>query len=398
MRETFKILFFIRKDQIKNNSLATIMVRITIKGKQVQFSSKLEIAPSAWNQKENKAIEEPFLYINEYLTQIQTDIKRIYIKQSSEKQNVSVVRLKQTYLSNGEEMYLSYQFKEQVKIFRSKNGRNISDKTVDIYKLTHNRITEFLKKKHKRNDILIHEIDLMFLEHFYSFLRKEYRCSNNTVIKYMKRFAAIMNFAEKTGLLETNPFKQFRFHIEKIAPTYLTMDEVNSISNKNLITSRLSKVKDAFIFSCWTGIAFADICKIRKTNIEFRNGTFWLIVIRQKTNNISQIPLLDEPLKIISKYHPKFPNIEENCLLFDMCSNQKVNEYLKEIAELCNISKNLSFHVARHTFSILALNYGISLETISKMLGHMSIRTTQIYANISAYKIKNEMDKMKNNL
>lgn len=157
---------------------------------------------------------------------------------------------------------------------------------------------------------------------------------NNTVIKYMKRFAGIMNFAEKIGLLEINPFKQFRFHIEKKFPIYLTMDEVDSAANENLMTSRLFKVRDAFNFSCWTGVTFGDICKFRKSNIEFRNGTFWLIVIRKKTDSISQISLLDEPLKTIGKYHPKFFDIGENCLLFDMCSNQKVNEYLKEIADL----------------------------------------------------------------
>lgn len=396
MRETFRILFLIRKNQLKNNGLATVMIRITINGKQVQFSSKVEIYPNVWSQKENKVVGDSYLHINNHLLKIQNDIKELYISLSSKMQHVSANRLKQAYLGNGQEMYLSYQFREQVKIFRTKAGRNISERTVDIYNLTHNRITEFLKMKYKRNDILIQEIDLLFLEYFYCYLRKEYNCSNNTTIKYMKRFAAIMNFAEKTGLLKINPFRLFRFQIEKKLPVYLIQEEVNILSNKKLTTKRLSKVRDAFIFSCYTGITFCDLSKLRFKDIESRGNTYWLIIMRQKTNTICQIPLLDEPLRIIKKYHTNFPNTDDNCFVFDMNSNQKTNEYLKEIANICGINKKVSFHTARHTFATLALDYGISLETVTKMLGRVSIRTTQIYANVSKRKIQQEMEKMKN--
>lgn len=395
MRETFSILFFIRNSQLKNNGLATIMIRITIKGEQRQFSSKLEISPVAWSQKENKATAEPYLYINKYLTQIQDRIKELYLGLSLKMQFVSVDRLKQAYLSNGEEMWLSYQFREQVKIFRSRNGRNISERTVDIYKLTYNRITEFLKKKYKKDDILIQEINLLFLEHFYAYLRKEYNCSNNTTIKYMRRFAAVMNFAEKIGLLKINPFHLFRFQIENKLPVCLTQEEVDIISNKKLVTNRLSKVRDVFIFSCYTGITFSDLCRLKLKDITSENDTYWLIIIRQKTNAICRIPLLEEPLRILQKYHTNFPNVNNNCFVFDMNSNQKTNEYLKEIVDICGINKKVSFHVARHTFATLALDYGISLETVSKILGHTSIRTTQIYANVSNRKIQQEMKKMK---
>lgn len=196
MRETFRILFFIRKNQLKNNRLATIMIRITINGKQIQFSSKLEIDPITWSPKENKAIKYPFLHINELLEEIRCNIKCLYFNLLSKHQIVSPTMLKHAYLGNGDEMLLSYQFKEQIKVFRSKNGRNISDVTANCYKLTHKRINEFLIKKYKKDDIMIQSIDLIFLERFYTYLRKEYSCSNNTSIKYMKRFAAILNFAE----------------------------------------------------------------------------------------------------------------------------------------------------------------------------------------------------------
>lgn len=395
MKETFKILFFARKDQLKNNGLSTIMIRITIKGKQIQFSSGLDVEPSAWNQKENTVTEGSFLYLNTYLEEIRSKIQRIYAELSLKYQSVSPERLKQAYLGNNAEMLLSYQFREQIKIFRSKNGRNISKKTAECYKLTHQRIEEYLIKRFRKKDIVIHEIDLLFLEHFYTYLRKTYNCSNNTTIKYMKRFAAIMNFAEKTGLLQVNPFHLFRFHTEKKYPVYLNENEINSIINKPFMTERLSRIKDVFVFCCWTGLSYTDACNLKIADIEYRNNQYWLIVIRKKTGIISQIPLLDIPLMILKRLHPDFYIKKGDTKLFRMPSNQKVNEYLKEIASICNINKKLSFHVSRHSFATLALNNGVSLESVSKMLGHTSIRTTLGYANITNRKIGSEMNKMK---
>ncbi|MBK5719823.1 site-specific integrase [Dysgonomonas sp. Marseille-P4677] len=334
MKETFRVLFFIRKAQLKDNGLATIMIRITINGKQVQFSSKLELEPSAWSQKENKTIKEPFLNLNTHLQEIKDRIRALYFDLASRQQTVSPIRLKQLYLSNGNEMFLSYQFREQVRIFRSKNGRNITKATADCYKLTNRRIQEFLWKRYKKKDILIQDIDLVFLERFYTYLRKEYNCGNNTSIKYMKRFAAILNFAEKIGLLQINPFHLFRFHIEKTYPVYLTEDEVELITRKTFMTERLNKVRDIFLFSCWTGLSFRDICQLTASGIERRDNQYWIIIFRQKTGNISQIPLLDIPLEIIKKYHPRFEEGSSDEQLLPMPSNQKTNEYLKETAAI----------------------------------------------------------------
>lgn len=194
---------------------------------------------------------------------------------------------------------------------------------------------------------MIQDIDLIFLEHFYNYLREQYHCSNNTSMKYMKRFAAILNFTEKIGLLKINPFKLFWFHIEKKYPIYLTEDEVNLITGKFFMTERLNRVRDVFVFCCWTGISYRDACNLKVADIEYRNKQYWLLIIRQKTDNISQIPLLDIPLQILEKYHPDFHKYPSDKPLFSMSSNQKTNEYLKEISNICGIQKSISFHVAR---------------------------------------------------
>ncbi|MFT4223216.1 MAG: phage integrase SAM-like domain-containing protein [Dysgonomonas sp.] len=208
-------------------------------------------------------------------------------------------------------------------------------------------------------------MDLVFLERFYTYLREAYSCSNNTSIKYMKRFAAILNFAEKIGLLKTNPFKLFRFHIEKKYPIYLTEDEVNLIAGKAFMTKRLNRVKDIFVFCCWTGISYRDVCNLKLSDIKYRNKQYWLIIIRQKTDNISQIPLLDVPLQILEKYHPDFHKYPSDKPLFFMSSNQKTNEYLKEIANICGIQKSISFHCGRHTNFHYRLKYSVLQDVFS---------------------------------
>ncbi|TFD92819.1 hypothetical protein E2605_18440 [Dysgonomonas capnocytophagoides] len=148
-------------------------------------------------------------------------------------------------------------------------------------------------------------------------------------------------------------------------------------------------------FYCWTGLSYTDACNLKIADIEYRKNQYWLIVIRKKTGIISQIPLLDIPLMILRKLHPDFYVKRSEAKLFSMPSNQKVNEYLKEIASICNINKNLTFHVSRHSFATLALNNGVSIESVSKMLGHASIRTTLGYANVTNRKIGSQMNKMK---
>lgn len=196
-------------------------------------------------------------------------------------------------------------------------------------------------------------------------------------MKYMKRFAAILNFAEKIGLLKINPFKLFRFHIEKKYPVYLTEDEVNIIAGKTFMTERLDKVRDVFVFCCYTGMSYRDACNLKVADIEYRNKQYWLIIIRQKTDNISQIPLLNIPLQILEKYHPDFHKDFSDKPLFSMSTNQKTNEYLKEIANICGIQKSISFHCFRHTFATLQLAMGTDIYTVSKMLTHKNLSTTQ---------------------
>lgn len=399
VKETFRILFFINKKSLKTNGLASIMIRITINGNSTQFNSKIEIDPEYWNQKSQSVTAEPYLYINQEIATMRNRLQRIYMDLSSKLQHVSALRLKESYLSNSKEMYISYQFKQQMAIFRTPTGRSISTNTKSIYERTLARLLYFLKKKHKKIDILIQEIDYFFLEKFYTFLRTEYEISHNSASKYMKRFAAVMNYAYKIKVLQVNPFDQYTFREEKIYRPCLTQPEIERIAQKRFSTPRLNRIKDIFVFCCFTGLSFSDIFEVKLSNIEDRGDNYWLIFPRVKTRILSEIPMLEIPMEIIKRYHLDFPKIKDrNMPVFKKITNQKTNEYLKEIAEICGITKNMTFHIARKSFATMALDNGVSIESISKMLGHSSVRTTERYITISNAKIEREMEQFQQKL
>lgn len=398
-KETFRILFFINKNRLKINGLATIMVRVTVNGNSVQFSSKLDVDPIIWDQKTQKTIEKPYIHINQEIAAMRNKIQKVYSDLSARLQYVSAIKVKESYLSCNQEMYITYQFKQQINIFRTSDGRLISSVTRKIYERTLNRLLYFLKKEYRKIDILIQEIDYDFLEKFYSFLRTEYTISHNSASKYMKRFAAIMNYAYKVKILQVNPFDLYTFREEKIYKPCLTQSEIDTIAKKTFCTSRLDRIRDIFVFCCFTGLSFSDIFEIKFSYIEERSNKYWLIFPRVKTHIISTIPLLDSPIEIIKKYYPDFPNVKnQNITIFEKLTNQKTNEYLKEIAEVCGITKNLTFHVARKSFATIALDNGVSIESISKMLGHSSIRTTERYITITTAKIEREMNLLQEKL
>lgn len=231
------------------------MIRITINGDSTQFNSKIEIDPEYWEQKSQRAIAEPYLYINQEIVAIRNKIQRIYLDLSLKLQYISAQRLKESYLSNGKEMYITYQFKQQIKIFSTQGEKRISSNTKANYERTLTRLQYFLEKKYKKTDILIQKIDYYFLEDFFTFLKTEYNLSLNSASKYMKRFAAIMNYAYKTKVLQINPFDQYNFEGENIHRPCLTQVEIERIARKRFFTPRLNRTKDIFVFCCFTDVA-----------------------------------------------------------------------------------------------------------------------------------------------
>ena len=205
----------------------------------------------------------------------------------------------------------------------------------------------------------------------------------------MQFFKRIILIARNNGILIGDPFANYKIRLEKVDRGYLTEDEIKIILKKKMVSERLEQVRDVFIFSCFSGLAYVDVANLKEDNIRKSfDGNLWIITKRQKTNIDVNVPLLDIPKMILEKYKGKLPNGK----VLPIISNQKLNAYLKEIAEVCGIKKNLTFHLARHTFATTTtLAKGVPIETVSKMLGHTNIETTQIYARITNNKISNDM-------
>lgn len=255
----------------------------------------------------------------------------------------------------------------------------------------------FLTDRYKALDFDIKKIDFAFVTDYEFYLRIVRKMGNNAVVKHMKMFRKILNICLNNGWIQIDPFTNFKGKYKKVDKAILTQQEIELIACKEFVSERLSQVRDTFLFCCYTGLAYSDVQKLKTSDISVGfDGEHWLVTQRIKTNENCHIPLLPEAWKIIDQYknHP-FCLLKEK--LLPVPSNQKMNEYLKEIAVLCGINKTMTCHVARHTFATtVTLQNGVPIETVSKMLGHTNIRTTQIYAKILDLKVSKDMLVLKN--
>jgi site-specific recombinase XerD len=232
------------------------------------------------------------------------------------------------------------------------------------------------------------EINNLFITDFEVYLLSTAGCNANTTAKFMQFFKRIVIIARNNGWIYADPFSNYKIRLSKVDRGYLTQDEIERIMYKKMVSTRLEQVRDIFIFSCFCGLAYIDVKNLRENNIRTSfDGNLWIMGKREKTGVSFNIPLLDVPKIILEKYKGKL----RNGYVLPVLSNQKTNSYLKEIGDVCGIDKNLSFHLARHTFATLTLSKGVSIESVSKMLGHTNIQTTQIYARIVDDKIKDDM-------
>ena len=393
-KSTFSILFFIKKNEPKQNGLSTIFTRITSNGEQIQFSTKLEIALMRWNQKLNKAIgsNSSAKEMNLRLSQIKASLYKFYFDTpQGYTEDQKLKRVKMAFLGIKPPTSLMYLFERHIKHMKRRIGISISKTTVYKYSATMKNIQEFLVANMEVGDVDIRSVSTRTLDDLYLFLRKERALKNNTAMKHMQKLSTIFNIAIEDGLVFNNPFRYFSIYLEETTPLSLSLDEIKAIESKRFSTQRLSAVRDIFVFSCWTGICFSDICKLNSQNIiKGFDGNSWIVINRTKTKAEARIPLLPPAKKILDRYFTDCNNTS----IFKISTNQKTNEYLKEIADICGIDKRLTYHVSRHTFAIQMLNYGVSIESLSKMMGHKTIKSTQVYARVTDRKIKQEIDRI----
>lgn len=396
MTNSFKLLFQLRKPKAYTSGPQPIYLRITVNGQRVEFATQRECEPSIWNRKSGRlnGNKENTRQINAYLDGL---VSKIYACQQALIQNklpVTAEALKNKLTGKGQqERSLISIFKNHNKKVEELIGIDYSAATLERYNTSLEHTINFLKWKFSANDINIEAINHEFISDYDFYLRTVKKCNNNTTVKYIKNFKKIIRICIANGWLDRDPFINFKAKVVEVERAFLSEVELDTMQKKNFSIDRLNQVKDIFLFSCYTGLAYIDVQKLKPTNIVIGiDGKHWINTHRTKTETASNIPLLPPAMQIIEKYKNNAQTIANDVLL-PVLSNQKMNAYLKEIADLCEINKPLTFHVARHTFATtITLTNGIPIESVSKMLGHRSLRTTQHYAKILDKKVSADME------
>jgi site-specific recombinase XerD len=392
MKTTFNVLFFLKRDKQKKNGNVPLMCRITVDGNETRFSMKTDIDPGYWDVKSGKMTgrSAKAVEINGLIDNTRSVLNRIYHQELERMQSVTAEKVKNIFLGiNTKQQTLLELFKKHNADVKSLVGISKSKATLQKYEVTLKHTIRFLRKKYNLSDIPFLEINHMFISDFETFLMVDCKCQSNTTAKFLQFFKRIILIARNNGWMIHDPIVNYKIRLNKVDRGYLTKEELELIFKKKIEIPRLEHVRDIFVFSCFTGLAYIDGSNLKESNIRTSvDGNLWIMTKRQKTDVNSNIPLLDVPKMILAKYKGKLPEGK----ILPISSNQKMNAYLKEIGDMCEIQKNLTFHLARHTFATtITLSQGVPIETVSKMLGHTNIKTTQIYARITDNKISLDM-------
>ena len=392
MRSTFRVLFFLKRDKQKANGNVPLFCRITIDKQEARFGMKQDINPSIWDVKAGRAVgrTSEVVEINSIIDKTKSSLFNVYNDLLLSDVNVTAEKVKNYFFGGATKTHnLLEQFIRHNEDVEKLIGISKSKATYQKYEVTRKHLANFIKEKYNLSDISFKEINYLFLTDFEVYLLTTCGCNANTTAKFMQFFKRIVIIAKNNGWIKADPFANYKIRLKKVDRGYLTQEEVEAIMTKQFSTKRLEQVRDIFVFSCFCGLAYIDVKKLRKENIRTSfDGNLWIMGKREKTDVSFSIPLLDIPKQILEKYEGTLP---DNRIL-PVPSNQKMNAYLKEIGDLCEINKEISFHLARHTFATLTLSKGVSIESVSKMLGHTNIKTTQIYARITDAKISHDMN------
>ena len=399
MNAKITVLFYLRKSKVNAQGQMPIYQRITINGQRLDISSGFFIQEDKWSKETSKikGNSEEARIINSQLEMIKAQVYETQKKLFMNQTEINFENFKNEFLGKKErERMLIPIFIEHNRKIKELVGHEYAAGTLERYETSLKHTKEFLIWKYNISDINIDKIDHAFITEYEFYLRSVRKCANNTAVKYIKNFHKIINQCLANGWLQKDPFVNYKAKIKEVIREFLTEKELEEIINKQFTTERLELVRDIFIFSCFTGLAYIDVQQLSTDNIALGiDGDKWIFKNRQKTDTASKIPLLPTAQKIISKYENHPICVNENRLL-PILSNQKMNAYLKEIADVCGIKKDLTFHIARHTFATtVTLSNGVPLETVSKMLGHTNLKTTQHYAKILDKKISEDMIALK---
>ena len=391
MRQTFSLLFFLKKRQNHMDGLHPIMVRITINGKNAEINTGQKAFLADWHPKLHQCIGNHAKQTNLILKSIRYRLNQIFYQQTLYGQSTTAHKIKDTFTgADKKKHHLLSLFELHNEGIKKQVGISKSPATYLKYETTRKHLSGYLESK-GLEDIALDDIRHSFICGFEVYLRVTANCSHNTTAKFMQFFKRIIILALNNSHIIKNPFAEYQIKLHKVDRTYLTKQELQKIIEKNFKIKRLDLIRDLFVFASMTGLSYIDLKNLTKHHLYIgHDGNLWLRMNRHKSNETANVRLLDIPKRLIAKYE----NPDTNHL-FPVPSNQKVNAYLKEIADVCGIPKNLTFHIARHTMATtICLANGVPIESVAKVLGHSNVRTTQLYARITDDKLCEDLARL----
>lgn len=395
---TFSVLFFTRKLNAKENKLS-VYARITVNGKCSELSLKRKIPVNKWDSSKGrlKGNSPQTRKINEYFDQVYSKLLDTHKKLLDKDSLITASKIKSSYLGLDED----HKTLKEIMIYHNEKMKGtLKWGTLKNYYTTAEYLTRFLKEKKKTDNVFLKQINYQFITEFEDFLRHvkpkkgQRPCGPNGTMKHLERFKKLLNLAIKLEWLDKNPFRSYSLKFEKNDRQFLTERELQKLEATTFQSESLERVKDMFLFSCYSGLSYIDLKELTARQIvKGMDGNDWIYTKREKTQQSVKIPLLNSAKLYLNKYlEAELPNTSK---IFPVISNQKTNKYLKDLMKAIGVRKQITFHSARHTFATtVALSNGVPIETVSKILGHSKLSTTQIYARVLENKLSSDISKL----
>ena len=395
MNTKLSILFFVKRTKTNVDGLLPIFIRVTVNGERIELSTKRFTTSERWSVEGNrmKGTSGESKATNSYLDTLKAKVYDYQQQLIREDKIVNAENMRNKILGIEKRSYMLIGiFQQHNDEIKALIGKDYAAATHVRYETSLKHTEDFLKWKYKVSDLDIRKIDHEFITGYEFYLKSVCNCCQNTTSKYIKNFGKIIRICLANGWLQKNPFINYKSKMVEVERAFLSMEEIETMHNKVFVSDRLNQVKDIFLFSCFTGLVYADVKKLSRKNIAIGvDGERWIYINRTKTDTRSNIPILPIASYLLEKYKDN-PQVVNQDKLLPILSNQKMNSYLKEIADACEITKDLTFHIARHTFATtVTLSNGVPIESVSKMLGHKNLKTTQHYAKILDLKVSNDM-------
>ncbi len=402
MGHSFSQLFYLKGKHFEKDVKVPIYLRLTVNGRRSELSISRKVDPQKWNARTGKmrGTNAEAVQLNTYLDTVRSKVNKIHNRLIEEDVPFTSLDVKDLFLGKDKKYKMLLElFEEHNQQMEKLVGVEFALGTWKRYHTTKSHVAEFVKSEYGRNDIPVKDVDLKFIKGLEYFLKVTKACNHNSALKYVNNFKKIIRIAVANDWIAKDPFYNYKVQFKTVEREFLSKEELQRLIDKEIDGERLGIVRDMFVLCCFTGLAYVDIQTLRPDEIyQNEEGGYYIKSKRSKTDTGFMIPLLPTAVAIIEKYkeHPKVVN--KNCVI-PVLSNQKSNAYLKEIADRCNIKKNLTTHLARHTFATtVTLSNGVPIETVGKMLGHKNLRATQHYAKIIDQKVEEDMALLKEKL